>query len=564
MDMKNKKIEAIVFYLAVTLFFLLNLGQNPLWGSEDRWAEVARSMCFSGDWLHPAVNGMIYFDKPLLSYWPIAIIATLCGSINEFIVRLPSVIAALIALWGTRFLAEDMFKERKITILSGWILMGFYGFFFWARAAAAEMLNLAAVIVALAWFFHYREKRSFGVYLIFWLICFTGMLAKGMPALILPVAVAAVWTIASGNFKRHFCWQNVAAFPIGLVVALLPFYLSYKFPMPEYYTLPAHHLSGVELLIRENLTRAFEAFDHNDEPFWIYFAHVPRIMMPLTLAGIAALVAAISDWKKNPLEVKLLWLGCATIFILFSISESRRWYYILPILPLLAIATAFYMTKGGKFDKAICKAYIYIAWVIGGSFTLIGIAALAVGPFTKYAPLLQRFGVIPSILTIAGAVAMFVVALRCRNWDGVVAVSVITVVTVFGVVYPATGNFRTEKAFAFALREKLPDVNGSEMLFFAKDAPKITFYMGLTRRVDFAREQRQLPALLKKFAGREVYIITTNKPKTLQDLRDTLPQNTPMELVLAEDYVDILESPKEKKWHCYRIVMPADYGSEQQ
>ena len=130
MDMKNKKVEGIVFYALAALFFLINLGQNPLWGSEDRWAEVARSMCFSGDWLHPAINGMIYFDKPLLSYWPIAIFATIFGSINEFIVRLPSALAALIALWGTRFLAADMFKDRRITILSGWVLIGFYGFFF--------------------------------------------------------------------------------------------------------------------------------------------------------------------------------------------------------------------------------------------------------------------------------------------------------------------------------------------------------------------------------------------------------------------------------------------------
>lgn len=150
------------FYLTATVLLFFNLGSAPLWASEDRWAEVARSMWLTGDWLHPAINGTVYFDKPLLTYWPIALLAVITGMMNEFIVRMPCVLAALAGLWGTRDLARRVSGgDEKTVNYSGWLLLGCYAYFFWARTAAAEMMNLTMILLAVDWFFHAPRKAGF-------------------------------------------------------------------------------------------------------------------------------------------------------------------------------------------------------------------------------------------------------------------------------------------------------------------------------------------------------------------------------------------------------------------
>ena len=94
---KNK--EYLFLWGTAILLLFLRLGTGAVSGSEGRWLAVANEMLRSGDWLHPTINGVPYFDKPLISYWLIAIVSLLQGGeVNEFSARLPSALAALLAL----------------------------------------------------------------------------------------------------------------------------------------------------------------------------------------------------------------------------------------------------------------------------------------------------------------------------------------------------------------------------------------------------------------------------------------------------------------------------------
>ena len=59
---------AAVLTLAAVMFFA-RLGARALWSSEFRWAEIAREMHLTGRYFWPTINGRVYYDKPLGSYW---------------------------------------------------------------------------------------------------------------------------------------------------------------------------------------------------------------------------------------------------------------------------------------------------------------------------------------------------------------------------------------------------------------------------------------------------------------------------------------------------------------
>src|SRR6266481_7077377 len=59
---------ALVLILTAILFFA-RLGARALWSSEFRWAEIAREMLATHNYFWPTINGHVYYDKPLGSYW---------------------------------------------------------------------------------------------------------------------------------------------------------------------------------------------------------------------------------------------------------------------------------------------------------------------------------------------------------------------------------------------------------------------------------------------------------------------------------------------------------------
>lgn len=324
----------LFFWLFSIVALFLFLGHNALWASEDRWAEIAREMLITGDLLHPALNWQVYFDKPHLTYWLILPFAIVRGGFDEFIVRIPSALAGLAGLWGTLMLSKKAIRPPDCAAGPGWMLLTCYGFLFWARTAAADTANLAAIILAVAYFYQVEEKATFHRYLIFYLICFLGALAKGLPALVMPFVVIAPHLLAEKRWLKHLRVSNFLAFFLAAGLYFLPFYLASILPMEPPLRAQGNELSGLELVWRENIVRVFDAFDHKD-PFYSYFYNLPRTLLPWVLVIGVSIAGMVRNWKKLPPPVRELMIGTLAMFVLFCCSTSRRWYYILPVMPVL-------------------------------------------------------------------------------------------------------------------------------------------------------------------------------------------------------------------------------------
>src|SRR5262245_26842707 len=101
---------ALLVLASLPLFVGLGGGVH---GSEARWLFVAQEMLRSGDWLEPRILGEFYGDKPLLSYWLIAVLATPFGVVDEAIARLPSALAGAGVVWLTARCAAPLLGRRS-------------------------------------------------------------------------------------------------------------------------------------------------------------------------------------------------------------------------------------------------------------------------------------------------------------------------------------------------------------------------------------------------------------------------------------------------------------------
>ena len=80
----------LIFFL---FSYILPLGTRDLFvPDETRYGEIAREMIAGGDWVVPHLNGVRYFEKPVLGYWVHALSILLFGE-NNFAVRFPSALA---------------------------------------------------------------------------------------------------------------------------------------------------------------------------------------------------------------------------------------------------------------------------------------------------------------------------------------------------------------------------------------------------------------------------------------------------------------------------------------
>ena len=281
---------------AVVLLFWA-LGECSLWAAEDRWAEITREMLLNGDFFHPTINGEPYFDKPLLTYWLIVLVSLVTGQLNEWEVRLPSAISGLIVLLATIHLGRRLWSPA-VGRTAGWLLLTSYAFLFWARTGMADMENLAAVMLALAWYWERREQPNFLTFLVFYATVFIGSLTKGLTAVVIPILVLLPEFLAGKRWKSLVRPAHFLALAMAGALYLIPFAYASMTSMD-------YRANGLDLVFQENIQRYFQPFDHK-EPFYVYFYYVPMLFLPWTPLLVAACVGRLPQWKT--IEAGERWL----------------------------------------------------------------------------------------------------------------------------------------------------------------------------------------------------------------------------------------------------------------
>src|SRR3984893_10930067 len=131
---RRPEFRLVLIAFAALILYLPGLGRPALWEpDEGRYAEIAREMYLTGDYITPRDNWVRYFEKPPLVYWAETAAISIFGA-NEFAIRLPAAVFSAAQVVITAALAGVMFGEA-VSILAALALALSPLFFGFARFA---------------------------------------------------------------------------------------------------------------------------------------------------------------------------------------------------------------------------------------------------------------------------------------------------------------------------------------------------------------------------------------------------------------------------------------------
>lgn len=323
--------------------FFLGLGGLGLVGpDEPRYAQVAREMLVSGDFVTPRYFGEPWLEKPVLYYWLASATYWLFG-VNEFAARLPSALAAVLGVFCV-YLVGRRREGPWEGLFSGLILAASILYFSLARAASTDMVFSAAMGVAwTALFFLLFGDRGWwrdssacasqrGLLLVFYAFLGLATLAKGPAGLVLPLASLAVFLGITGRTELAARFRPVTGVLVLLAV-VLPWY--------GLCTLANGWGFVEEFLIRHNLERFFTDRYEHPQPVWFFPAVVLVGFFPWSLQLIPSargLFRHRGRWRSLAAAQDLfLWLWLLAPLVVFSLSRSKLPGYLLPAAPAIAL-----------------------------------------------------------------------------------------------------------------------------------------------------------------------------------------------------------------------------------
>jgi 4-amino-4-deoxy-L-arabinose transferase-like glycosyltransferase len=365
------------------LLFLVNLGGYALYTKgETREAVTVFDMIRSGSFVLPIRAGVEVPSKPLMMHWLAAIVSLVAGQINEWTVRLPSAVFAILGLLVCYWYVRRLFNERSALIAA--LMLGTSCQYLQVAGARVDMTLTFFLEVALFHFIAFAEELSQRM-VPFYLAVAGAVLTKGPIGLALPALVAAIWMILAGRTKL---WRRLKLGQGALLVGVIAgsWYLA---AIVSGGTAFVH-----KQLLAENVYRLFyqRGFNpgHAHRFYYMEGALLAGFMPWSPVAGLAALHC----WKRPPkagqrLGYLLVWF--LTVLIFYNFPHSKRGVYLLALYPALCTIVALLLFESDATPSSVVERWsAVVARFAGAFFTASGISALAGLGVLFYWPALLR------------------------------------------------------------------------------------------------------------------------------------------------------------------------------
>lgn len=416
----NKKIIPYILFSAAALFlFFFLIPQIPLWSSDEgRFAEIARAMHISGNWIVPHFNGLPYLEKPAFAPWMTASAYQLFG-VTAFAARLPGIVSALGGLLLTFYFTRRIFGSHAaayatlcLMTTAGYVLVGRFA------VIDMEMIFLLSASLFLLITAALEQKNHF-----YWIAgIFMGLtfLTKGLIGAALPAIIFFVFLALTGRFNEFKKIYVLALTFFTFAAVSVPWTLAVLKNQPEF----------LDVFIFEHHFKRFAtATFGRKRPFWFFTYILPIISFPWCLFIPAAIAEAWKSAKEKKDKYLFLILWTAIIFVFFSIPRSKLPYYITPTTIPLALLSGIFLSRWASGEKlAISDAWMKWTWKITCAVFVLGAVALNVSLFfsNSVPELAVLRGWIPvgALILAAGGVESFYFFKKDRRQAAVLSIAI--------------------------------------------------------------------------------------------------------------------------------------------
>lgn len=322
------KILLLVIIYGLLWFGTLNY-RHLIPSDEGRYAEIAREMLVTGDWVTPRYNGYKYFEKPPLQAWATATAFQVFG-IGDWQARLWTALTGFFTILFIGFTGARIYNARAgwlaaLALASSpmWIMSGHFNSL---DMGLSSFLVAALCSLLLAQTAPHKNSCRNWMWAC-WVFMALATLSKGVIGAAIPAMVFIAYSLSTWDWK---IWTRLRLFS-GTILFLLitaPWFVLVAQRNPEFLEF---------FFIHEHLQRFTQDAHSRTGPIY-YF-------VPLLLIGILPWVLQIPGaiaqaWTERRREFSPGWLlACwfIVIFAFFSMSHSKLPGYIIPIFPALAL-----------------------------------------------------------------------------------------------------------------------------------------------------------------------------------------------------------------------------------
>lgn len=379
--------------LAIALVILgAGIGLRDPWPSDEpRFTLAALQMVQSGHWLFPHRGNELYADKPPMLMW----LEAASFELTRWW-RLAFMLPSLLASLGTLALVYDLdrrlWNRRTGLYAAGSLLLAFQ-FVYQGQRAQIDPLVVFFITAAnwglLRHLLAPPERTSH--WPLYWLGCFCaglGVITKGVGFLALLMLVPYAWAarhhwagVAHPGRGAWWRWLlGLAATLAAISLWLLPMLLAAHARDAD----PAYAAYVQDILFKQTAKRYAEAW-HHLHPWWYYLPIVLFSWLPFSLLYPGCVPRWIRAYKARDARVLLPLFWVLLVLLFFSVSKGKRDVYILPTLPMLALACAPFV------EELLPKRWLRVAGLV--FVALLGAVMLGAGAWALFghSPKLAQF-----------------------------------------------------------------------------------------------------------------------------------------------------------------------------
>ncbi len=324
------------------------LGAYPLIDpSESRYAEIARKMVETGNWLTPQFDyGVPFWGKPPLSFWLTALSMQAFG-VSEFAARLPSLlltIATGLVLW--RMAMRERGRDAALLAATVFATMG--SVFVYAGTVVTDVALLFGTTLAMAGFWGAvagADDRRRADNVAFFAGLAVGLMAKGPVAVVLTALPIGAWVAWQRAWRP--AWQRVhwLAGSVAVGLAAVPWYAAAEHATPgflAYFIVGEHWQRFTQPGWTGDLYGAGHAWPRGSVwVFWLATA-LPWSVVMLDWA-VRCVRAPRAVLRTRTADACWRYLAAWTLapMVFFTLSRNVLPSYVLPGLPAFALLVSF-------------------------------------------------------------------------------------------------------------------------------------------------------------------------------------------------------------------------------